>query len=126
MTRPAILVLVAAALAVAGAALPSLTLFAAGCVLGFVTLALSQSRIGPNGPLVITVRNANDFAVTVRLAGRTATAVAAQRRRRRIVRLAAKTVTVRAGRSWAWPAPTAISLSGRPPRTSSSRRPVMA
>jgi MoxR-like ATPase len=38
MTRPAALILLAAALAVAGAALPSLALFAAGCVLTFVNV----------------------------------------------------------------------------------------
>ncbi len=43
MTRPAILILVAGAFALTGAALPSLTLFAAGCVLGFVTIAAVAS-----------------------------------------------------------------------------------
>jgi uncharacterized protein (DUF58 family) len=39
VTRPAVLILVAAASVVAGAALPSQALFAAGCAFGFVTIA---------------------------------------------------------------------------------------
>jgi len=59
-----------------------------------VTLNLAVRRIPPRGPIKVRVVNRNGFAVTGRLGGRTATKVAASRRRR--VRLKAKAFSVAA------------------------------
>jgi hypothetical protein len=61
-----------------------------------VTIQLAR-RIPSRGPVRVVVANANGFAVTGRLAGRTARKVAVRTGRKRVVALRAKTLTIAAG-----------------------------